>query len=126
MTNGLAPSAIAGNTLPDPSSGALLQFIMPYLMNTPTYTDLAAYWSPRRDWQLQATINNREDMWAAAVAKTSTKFAAHGYIIRDSTDSQRKVSASQELMKRANGGEGWTIFAQKIIQDLLLTDNGDG
>lgn len=124
MTNGTAPSAIAGNTLPEPSSGALLQFIMPHLMSMPSYTDLAAYWSPRRDWQLQATINNREDMWAAAVAKTATKFAAHGFTIKDTQDSQRKVSASQELLKRANGGEGWVLFAQKVIQDLLLTDNG--
>jgi len=125
MTNGThePPSAIAGNTLPYPSSGALLQFIMPYMMNVPSYTDLSAYWSPRRDWQLCATIE-KESMWAAAVARTATKFAAHGFIIKDSQDSSRKVAASQELMKRANGGEGWVPFALKIVQDLLLPDNG--
>lgn len=123
MINGMTPSAIGGDTLPYPSSGALLQFVMPYLMGLPGYTDLAPYWSPRRDWQLVATID-KESMWAAAVAKTGTKFAAHGYTVSDSQDSQRRVSASQELLKRANGGEGWTLFAQKIVQDLLTTDNG--
>ena len=29
-----------------------------------------------------------------------------------------------ELMKRANGGEGWVLFAMKIMRDLLTTDNG--
>ena len=124
MTNGMAPpSAIGGDTLDYPSSGALLQLIMPYLMNPPSYTDLPPYWSPRRDYVLSASIE-KESMWAAAVAKTATKFAAHGYTISDSQDSTRRVSASQELLKRADGGQGWTIFAQKIIQDLLLTDNG--
>jgi len=63
-------------------------------------------------------------MWAAAVARTATKFAAHGYIVSDSTDSSRKVAGSQELLKRANGGEGWVPFALKIVQDLLLPNNG--
>ena len=124
MTNGIAPpSAIGGDTLQYPSSGALLQLIMPYLMNAPSYTDLPPYWSQRRDYVLSGSIE-KESMWAAAVAKTATKFAAHGYTISDTQDSTRRVSASQELLKRADGGQGWTIFAQKLIQDLLLTDNG--
>jgi hypothetical protein len=124
MTNGIAPpSAIGGDTLQYPSSGALLQLIMPYLMNSPSYTDLPPYWSQRRDYVLSGSIE-KESMWAAAVAKTATKFAAHGYTISDTQDSSRKVAASQELLKRADGGQGWTVFAQKVIQDLLLTDNG--
>ena len=63
-------------------------------------------------------------MWAAAVARTATKFAAHGYTITDSKDSARKVAASQALLKAANGGEGWVPFALKVVQDLLLPDNG--
>lgn len=124
MTNGIAPpSAIHGDTLAYPSNGALLQLIMPYLMNAPSYTDLPPYWSQRRDWVLCGSVE-KESMWAAAVARTATKFAAHGYLISDSNDSTRKVAASQELLKRANGGEGWVPFALKVIQDLLLTDNG--
>jgi hypothetical protein len=34
------------------------------------------------------------------------------------------VKNSQELMKRANGGEGWVPFALPVIQDLLTCDNG--
>lgn len=122
-SNGTTPSAIGGDTLPYPSTGALLQFVMPYLMSAPSYTDLAPYWSPRRDWQLAASVD-KESMWAAAVARTATKFAAHGYLIKDSADSERKVSASQTLLKQANGGEGWVPFALKVVQDLLTTDNG--
>lgn len=124
MTNGItAPSAIGGDTLTSPSAGALLHLIMPYLMSAPSYTDLAPYWSPRRDWMLAGTVE-RESMWGAAVARTATKFAAHGYLIKDRQNSTRRIAASQELLKRANGGEGWVPFALKLVQDLLTTDNG--
>lgn len=123
ILNGDAPSAIGGDTLDYPSSGALLQLIMPYLMSVPGYTDLPPYWSPRRDWVLAGSVD-KESMWGAAVARTATKFAAHGYTLTDSQNSQRKVASSQELLKRADGGEGWVMFAMKVIQDLLTTDNG--
>lgn len=122
--NGTAPSAIAGDTLEVPSfTGVPLRFVFPQLLSGPGYTDLPAYWSPRRDMALANTIH-KEDMWASAVARTATKFAAHGYVVKDSQDSARKVSASQQLLKRANGGEGWVPFALKVVQDLLTTDNG--
>lgn len=123
MTNGIVPSAIHGDTLDTPSSGMLLRLIMPYLMNVPQYTNLPPYWSPRRDAVLAGSLE-MESMWAAAVARTGTKFAAHGYVITDSQDSARKVQASQELLKRADGGTGWVPFALKVVQDLLTTDNG--
>lgn len=122
--NGLAPSAVKGDTLDTPAMGGIpLRFVFPQLLSGPSYTDLPAYWSPRRDVALANTIH-KEDMWASAVARTGTKFAAHGYIVKDSQDSARKVSASQQLLKRANGGEGWVPFALKLVQDLITTDNG--
>lgn len=124
MTNGFAPpSAIKGDTLDYAAQGAIFGLAIPWLMQPPSYTDLPPYWSPRRDWVL-STTPKKEDMWGSAVAIATTKFAAHGFTITDSTDSQRKVSASQELMKRADGGQGWVTFAQKIMRDLLTTDNG--
>jgi hypothetical protein len=63
-------------------------------------------------------------MWASAVARTATKFAAHGFTIKDSQDSARRVAASQELLTHADGGQGWVAFAEKVMQDLLTTDNG--
>ena len=124
MTNGTLPSAIAGDTLQEPSFfGGPLRFVFPAVLSDPTYTDLPQWWSWARDAKLIGTLD-KEDMWASAVARTATKFAAHGYVIKDSKDSQRRVSASQELLKRANGGEGWIPFAIKIVQDLELTDNG--
>lgn len=125
MTNGThpLPSAIEGDTEKYPGWGSPWRIMIPDIVSGPRYTDLPAYWSPRRDYALAGTIG-REDMWAAAVAKTATKFAAHGYVVKDSEDSTRRVTASQELLKRANGGEGWVLFALKIIQDMLTTDNG--
>lgn len=127
MTNGMAPpSAIAGDTLKYPSQGAIFGVALPWLASQPTaYTDLPLYWSPRRDWVLSNTPQ-KEDMWAAAVTIACTKFASHGYTVKDSKDSARRVSASMELFKRANGGEGWVLFASKIMRDLLTTDNGIG
>ena len=126
MTDLQAPSAIQGNTLEYASSApAVFGLAFPWMMSQPTYTDLPPYWSPTRDWVLSNTTK-KEDMWAAAVAIAATRFAAHGYTIKDSGDSGRKVSASQQLMKRANGGEGWVPFAIKVMRDLLLCDNGIG
>jgi len=125
MTNGFAPpTAIKGDTLDYPSSGAIFGLALPWLASPPTtYTDLPQYWSPRRDWVL-ANSPHKEDMWAAAVTIACTKFASHGYTIKDSKDSSRRVTASMELFRRANGGEGWVLFAMKIMRDLLTTDNG--
>jgi 2'-5' RNA ligase len=120
----LAPSAIKGDTLSYPSSGAVFGIAFPWMASpAASYTDLPRYWSPARDWVLSNTPK-KEDMWAAAVAIAATRFAAHGYVIKDSQDSSRKVSASQQLLKRANGGEGWVPFALKIMRDLLTCDNG--
>ena len=125
MTNGIdAPSAIHGDTYPYATYGGVpLQLAIPYLMSPPTYTDLPRYWTWRRDVALAATIH-REDMWASAVGRTATKFAAHAFTIRDADDSQRKVAAAQALLKNADGGQGWVLFAEKLMQDLLTTDNG--
>lgn len=125
MTNGVQPpSAIQGDTYPDTTIGGMaFRLIMPWLAAQAGYTDLPPYWSWARDVALAATIH-REDMWASAIGKVATKFAAHGYLIKDSQDSTRRVSASQELFKRINGGEGWVPTAEKIVQDWATTDNG--
>lgn len=124
MTNGTAPSAIAGTTSPEPSyGGALLQLAIPWLPAIPAYTDLPIYWTWQRDVALTATLH-KEDMWAGAVSKVATKFASHGFTIKDSKDSQRRVGDSQKLLKGADGGQGWVTFAEKVIQDLATCDNG--
>lgn len=123
MTNGTTPSAIHGDTLTSPNAASILALALPWGLIAPRYDDLPPYWVPKRDWVL-SNSTKKEAMWGAAVAKTATKFAAHGYVVKDANDSQRKVSASQELLKRANGGEGWVPFALKVMRDLLTCDNG--
>src|SRR5262249_19592980 len=99
--NGYAPSAITGDTYAYPSFGAVpLQIAVPYLLSPPNYTDLPRYWSWQRDVALAATTH-REDMWSSAVARTATKFAAHGFTIRDSKDSTLRVKNAQALLKQA-------------------------
>lgn len=126
MTNGTAPppSSVTGDSYAYPGYGGVpLAIGIPYMLSSPSYTDLPTYWTWRRDVALAASIH-REDMWAAAVARTGTKFAAHSFTIKDSKDSTLRVKNSQELMKQANGGQGWVPFAMAVIQDLLTTDNG--
>jgi hypothetical protein len=125
MTNGTsAPSAVHGDTYPYAAYGGVpLQIAIPYLMSAPAYSDLPQYWSWYRDAVLAATPH-KEDMWAGAISKVVTKFAAHSFTIKDSKDSQLRVKNSQQLLKQADGGAGWITFAEKIIQDLATTDNG--
>jgi hypothetical protein len=100
-----------------------LQILIPSILFPPAYTDLPRWWTPLRDARLQGTLD-MESMWASSVARMTTKFASRGFVIEDSKDSGRRVSASQELFKRANGGDGWVPFAERIAQDLALCDNG--
>ena len=126
MTNGTAPppSAIHGDTFVQPAYGGVpLQIAIPYLMSAPTYSDLPPYWSWYRDVMLAGTPH-KEDMWAGAISKVVTKFAAHSFTIKDSKDSALRVKNSQQLLKQADGGAGWITFAEKVIQDLATTDNG--
>lgn len=122
MTNGIAPSALVGDTNPDAYGAVALRLIFPQLY-TGGYTDLAGWWSPVRDAQLAATIG-KEAMWSAAVGQAKTKIAALGWNITDSQDSDRRVKASQDLLLGADGEEGWVSFIQKVLGDYLTTDNG--
>jgi hypothetical protein len=124
MTNGtLAPSAIQGDTMESPGWGFPVRIAIPQLASLPAYTDLPPYWTWWRDVVLCNTVH-KEDMWSAAVGRTATKFAAHGFTVKDSQDSKLRVKQAQELFKRADGGQGWVSFAAKIMQDLLTCDNG--
>jgi len=82
MTNGTAPSAIHGDTLSSPNAGMMLALALPWGLVPPRYDDLPPYWTLRRDSMLSVSPQ-KEAMWAAAVDKTATKFAAHGYVIKD-------------------------------------------
>lgn len=82
-----------------------------------------AWWSPARDYALRATLF-AEDMWASAVAKAITTQAALGWTVTDSADSQQRVKRQQDQYLFANGGQGWVVFLQMYLQDVLTTDNG--
>jgi hypothetical protein len=82
-----------------------------------------AWWSPSRDFALRATLF-AEDMWAAAVAKAITAQAALGWTVADSADSQQRIKRQQDQYLYANGGQGWVVFLQMYLQDILCTDNG--
>lgn len=117
------PSAVDVPPQDAAPGGGPIWLSIPSILSGPSYTNLPPYWSYGRDVVLQATIQ-QEDMWAAAVGKTATKFAAHGYVLSDSEDNSRKISAALDILKGADGGQGWVTFAQKLVQDVLTTDNG--
>lgn len=117
------PSAIQGDTLPTPTYGAPVRLAISSWLSRPSYTDLPRYWTWYRDVVLASTVE-MEAMWAGALARVASKFAAHGYVLKDSGKSARKIAASQELLTHADGGAGWVPFAQKLVQDLTTTDNG--
>ncbi len=125
MTNGTAPpSAIAGDTYQQPMYGGVpLSIAIPALLSQPGYSDLPFYWSYQRDVVL-STSTHRENMWSAGVARFASKFASHGWTIKDGEDSKRRVVASQDLLLDADGGQGWIQFAVPCAVDLATTDNG--
>lgn len=127
MTNGngtVAPSAITGDTFQQPMYGGVpLSIAIPYLMSQPSYSDLPLYWSWQRDIVL-SNSTHKENMWSGAVARFASKFASHGFTIKDSEDSKRRVAASQNLLLDADGGQGWIQFAVPCAIDLATTDSG--
>ena len=82
---------------------------------------LPAWWSPRRDWVLSASPHI-EDMWAAAIAKATTKQAALGFTVTDSEESDLRVERAQRTLLFFDGA--WGLGLQRHLQDFLLTDNG--
>lgn len=125
MTNGTAPpSAIAGDTYQQPMYGGVpLSIAIPSLLSQPGYSDLPFYWSWQRDVVL-SNSTHKENMWSAGVARFASKFASHGWTVKDSEDSKRRVAASQDLLLDADGGQGWILFAVPCAIDLATTDNG--
>jgi hypothetical protein len=126
MTNGTAPtdipSAIAGDSVPEPGWGFPLRIAIPQWIGgaLPSYSDLPIWWTPRRDWILAATPD-RESMWGSVVNQAATKFAALGFAVSDSQDSTIRTKRAQDLL---HGLDGWVPFALKVVQDYLTTDNG--
>lgn len=96
---------------------------MPYAGQLVLPPNPPAWWSPARDHALRATLF-AEDMWASAVAKAITAQAALGWTVTDSADSQQRVKRQQDQYLYANGGQGWVVFLQMYLQDVLTTDNG--
>ena len=82
---------------------------------------LPAWWSPLRDATLRATIHI-EDMWAAAIAKATTKQAALGFTVTDANESDIRIERAQHTLLFFDGA--WTVGLQKHLQDYLLCDNG--
>ncbi len=81
------------------------------------------YWSHRRDMVLSSTVFF-ESMWASAIYKAKTKQAALGFDVEDSEDGKTRTRRAQQLILRADHGDGWVPFIQRVLDDYLLTDNG--
>jgi len=85
--------------------------------------DLPAWWTHDRDAVLRTTLT-MDPLWAGAVVKATTKIAALGWNLTDSTQlAERKKRQAQDML-HASDGAGWVSFIARVLQDFLLTDNG--
>lgn len=120
----LKRSITAGDYAEDPRAGTAMNYIFgaPIVAGRAN-TDLPAYWSSQRDYALRRTVH-MESMWAGAINRAITKWAALGWEIKDNQDSTMRVNRAQELMLYSDAARGWTTFMSKLLRDFLLTDNG--
>jgi hypothetical protein len=63
-------------------------------------------------------------MWAGALSKAITKYAARGFTVEDSGDSKQRVKRAQDLFMYAGGPDLWEAFIAKHLRNFLTTDNG--
>lgn len=98
-------------------NGATLQI---FLSGAPQ-ADLPAWWSPKRDQELRASIR-RETGWGNAVGIALTRMASWAWEVEG--DIGLRVRRAQDMLLSAEGGKGWVNFSFKIGRDFLTTDNG--
>jgi hypothetical protein len=107
------------------TNGGPLWFSLDPTMFAPTMSGakkgLPAWWSPLRDSVLRSTLHV-EDMWAASIAKATTKQAALGFTVTDASESDLRIERAQRTLLFFDGA--WTIGLQRHLQDYLLCDNG--
>lgn len=75
----------------------------------------------RRDEMLRATLE-MDAMWAAAVAKATTKQVALGWMVDDQKDIRTRAEFAQGLLELFDGD--FETGIQRGLQDFLTTDNG--
>lgn len=125
MTNGSAPKDVLVRSVTrgdhaDSPYGSTLLLTFPTGPATP---GLPAYWSVQRDFALAQTPH-LDDMWAGALSKAITKYAARGFTVEDSGDSKQRVKRAQDLFMYAGGPDLWEAFIAKHLRNFLTTDNG--
>lgn len=125
MTNGSAPAEMIAHSVTkgdyqDIRTGSTMLLMFPTAASTP---GLHRYWSPTRDFALAQTPH-LDDMWAGALSKAITKYAARGFTVEDSGDSTLRVKRAQDLFLYAGGPDLWESFIAKHLRNYLTTDNG--
>lgn len=124
MTNGAHPdvlrhSVTKGDYAETPYGGAMF-FAFAGGVSRP---GLPAYWSFQRDFALAQSFH-LHDMWAGALSKAITKYAARGFKVSDTEDSKLRVKRAQDLFMYAGGPDLWESFIMKHLRNYLTTDNG--
>lgn len=125
MTNGSAPKEMLAHSVTrgdhdDARNGTTLFLSFP---SGPSAPGLPPYWSVQRDFALAQTPH-LSDMWAGALSKAITKYAARGFKVADSEDSKLRVKRAQDLFLYAGGPDLWEVFIAKHLRNYLTSDNG--
>lgn len=74
----------------------------------------------RRDFQLRSFWPT-ESILASAIYSIVARNAAFSWTLEGP---RRTVTAVQDILHMADGGDGWQAFIQKVCTDLLTQDNG--
>lgn len=120
----IAQSVTAGDMADSPHSAIFyFQVAQYYAGQTALPPQPPVYWSHRRDGVLSSTVFF-ESMWASAIYKAKTEQAALGFEVDDSEDGKIRTRRAQQLLLKADHGDGWVPFILRVLDDFMLTDNG--
>lgn len=80
------------------------------------------YGSPAREAALRRLIRNDiEPILTGAIGAMVARFVALGWSIHGG---RNKAARARRMLADAEGGDGWSVFVSKLVEDMLVADRG--
>jgi len=77
---------------------------------------------PRRDTYLRDLVRSAvEPILTGAISSMLARFVALGWTV---TGGRNKAARARSLLSNAEDAAGWNIFLSKVVEDMLVLDNG--